>query len=322
MKKHKPVEYGIAMNLEGAVLLQQSDLNDKRIEKYYENHSPCHIYIICKRPKIYINPDSFKLNDNLINLNFRVQKGHEFKELSFSTPHPFNKGEKVSLDTEFPYNYFKLKGEKSGIVSSGKASLVLQSAREEFEHQTNMDFLDLEVIYVGQSYGKDGERTAIQRIRSHSTLQQIYSDANNKYIDQDVWILLCSFEQINMLAMNKNNGTEKEFELDWEKRSKNTFTTLMGGKFTGEQTINFTEAALIRYFQPKYNEIFKDSFPSKTHKSYEECYNLDVNSVVVGLDIFDMVKCKLYTEKVKRRKRHLITYNLHSKEDRKSMFNL
>ena len=33
--------------------------------------------------------------------------------------------------------------------------------------------LDFEVIYVGQGYGKGGSRNAIDRLRSHETLQMI-----------------------------------------------------------------------------------------------------------------------------------------------------
>jgi hypothetical protein len=51
------------------------------------------------------------------------------------------------------------------------------------------------------------------------------------------------------------------------------------------QVIAFTEAALIRFFQPPYNTQFRERFPSPDHKSYEECYHLDINGIFVSLDL-------------------------------------
>ncbi|TKG97822.1 hypothetical protein FC678_26315, partial [Peribacillus simplex] len=44
-----------------------------------------------------------------------------------------------------------------------------------------------------------------------------------------------------------------------------------------KQEINFTEAALIRYFQPKYNDIMKYRFPSRTHTEYSDLFKENVD---------------------------------------------
>lgn len=87
---------------------------------------------------------------------------------------------------------------------------------------------------------------------------------------------------------------------------------------TDRQKINFTEAALIKYFQPKYNIEFKDSFPSAKHKSYSECYKLDVRALTIELDTSDMIR-KIYTDTTGRKERHLKMCEFNSDKDRISM---
>jgi hypothetical protein len=67
---------------------------------------------------------------------------------------------------------------------------------QQFRHQFTK-YLDLKVLYIGQSYGVEGARTAPDRLQSHSTLQGIYSEAIIKNPDCEVWFILTSFEQID-----------------------------------------------------------------------------------------------------------------------------
>lgn len=66
-------------------------------------------------------------------------------------------------------------------------------------------------------------------------------------------------------------------------------------KFTDKQKINFIEASLIKAFKPEYNKEFKHSFPNKNHKSYRECYDLDINAMVIETGTSDMSRW-LYTK--------------------------
>ena len=85
-----------------------------------------------------------------------------------------------------------------------------------------------------------------------------------------------------------------------------------------KQKINFTEAALIQYFEPQYNKDFKGSFPSSKHKSYSECYNLDVKALTVELDTSEMTR-NIYTKKTGRKEYHIKMFEFNSDEDRISM---
>lgn len=78
----------------------------------------------------------------------------------------------------------------------------------------------------------------------------------------------------------------------------------------------------IKYFQPPYNKIYKDTFPNPAHKTYSECYELDINSICIEMHTLDMINCRMFSEKVEKSHSHYETYLLHSKEKRKSIFQL
>jgi len=56
------------------MVLQQSDLKSVKSYNYFDNDSPCHIYFICKRPRVTIKQDSFVATDESLIMTFRVQK--------------------------------------------------------------------------------------------------------------------------------------------------------------------------------------------------------------------------------------------------------
>jgi hypothetical protein len=193
---------------------------------------------------------------------------------------------------------------------NGKTAVLAQSLGPQFQK-----YLACEVLYVGQAFGENGSRTAPDRLESHSTLQEIYSDACSRAPDKEIWFCLWNFDPWLLVSFD---GRQQEYGTSTEVDSEH-IDTVLNTDITEEQRINFTEAALIRYFQPEYNVIYKDSFPSPKHTDYSECYNLDVNSVAVELNTEES-KVILWSEAVSPRWIHFIQYALHNKEERKAMF--
>jgi hypothetical protein len=141
--------------------------------------------------------------------------------------------------------------------------------------------LDLEVLYVGQAYGESGARSARDRLASHETLQGIYAEAIASAPDQEVWLLLLGLQEpYSMIQLGPTppvpflEPTEEEIASDLSR---------LWTRITEQQEINLAEASLIRYFAPPYNGIYKQTFPSPAHKTYSDCYELDLNTVGFGL---------------------------------------
>ncbi|HTM65535.1 MAG TPA: hypothetical protein VL093_04395 [Flavipsychrobacter sp.] len=316
--KKLPTEFGINMYLDKQLVLQQEDLGRVSGMNYFNEDSQCHIYFICRRPRISILKESFKATDSSIELVFRVQREDKYEEIPLVLPHYYGSSE-LAIESQYPYNTFKIfcKGEE---VSRIKAALFLQSNIRALE---NPSYLDFEVLYVGQSYGVEGARTAPERLANHSTLQGIYAEAMQKNPDYEIWLLLASFKQLNLTVMSPESHFEKE---DWEKDDERFTAVNKKLNYDGiseQQKINFTEAALIKYFQPPYNKTYKDSFPNPAHSTYSECYDLDINSVAIELDTHSAIGVSLFSQTVKPIfPAHMHDFLLHSAEERRSMFDV
>jgi hypothetical protein len=297
-------EFGLNMSVAYRFLLQQDNLSV--IDK--TDITP-HIYMICRRPRIGIRPESTVFTKNYVEGEFFIQKGEKKEIIEFKTPNKTNRDD-LKMYSDYPYTEFFVKSDAGEVVSSGKTALLMASCGSDL-----WKYLNLEILYIGQSFGVGGERSASERLKKHSTLQGIYSEAIQRSPDQEIWLLLSTFQEILLSSFDgskSNYGTSDEEDEEHIKEILNTEVSL-------QQKINFTEAALIKYFQPHYNKIFKDTFPNPKHTSYSECYDLDLNMVSVEFHT-EGLGTKLYSNEIDPKIRHFCMYPLHSKEKRMYMF--
>jgi hypothetical protein len=303
-------EFGLNMFGAGCVLLQQDRLN-KLEGTPFGAGSPCHIYLIGRRPRVVIMPESVQFKDGLVIGEFIIQRGAISEKHGFSTANIFGT-EKLKFECPYPHSEFKIADAAGNGLMWGKVALLVAMLDSNF-----WALLDFEVLYVGQSYGDEGNRSAPDRLQSHSTLQKIYAEAIRLSPDKEIWISLWSFETLLLSSfdgMAKTYGTTDEQDTQHLEKVLNT-------QITEQQKINFTEAALIRYFQPEYNILFKDTFPNPAHKTYAECYDIDLNLVSVELQT-ETLKCRFWSPKITPAWVHFATFPLHSPEERRSMFDV
>lgn len=315
--KRLPTEFGINMLLDKLMILQQSELADVNSYNYFDENSPCHIYFVCRRPRIIIDPNKFKATEECIEMLFKVQRQDKFQDHPLVFENPY-KDASITIESEYPFSTFKfLKGDK--VLSLAKAAVFLQGFDR---YYTNTTFLDLEVLYIGQSYGIDGARTAPDRLKSHSTLQGIYSKAIQNNPDFEIWLMLASFQQLTITMMDGHTKyTEEELKAD-DLRYADVYNKIHYEGINEQQKINFTEAALIRYFEPPYNIEYKNTFPNPAHKTYSECYELDINMVAIELDTMEKANVNIFSQSVEPNIFHIKTFMLHSSEERRSMLEI
>ncbi|MBW4622183.1 MAG: hypothetical protein KME17_22870 [Cyanosarcina radialis HA8281-LM2] len=306
-------EFGINMLARRFWLLQEDSLS--HLNEYDEfNEDPPHIYMIVRQPRVSLEPESFLIDGQFMRAKFKVQTKNDFRKGEFMLTLP-SAVPKLHLKCDYPYTEFSLYDEFG--VEFGKYKVALLLAKLNCLYADLSELISLDVLYVGQSYGVKGSRTAATRLKNHSTLQNIYFESIKRSPDRDIWLLFISFNQVKFITMDpKQQIYETSLKQDYKhiKRVMNT-------DISEQQKINFTEAALIRYFQPEYNKIFKKSFPNSAHQTYSECYELDINSIIVELqtqDIGYMIK----SDRVPPQWGHLAIFNIHSSEERKSMFEL
>ncbi|WP_318162115.1 hypothetical protein PG338_009445 [Riemerella anatipestifer] len=269
----------IIMYLHTYDIIQQQDFEIfEKIRSIRANSPNYNIYMVMKRPKISINPNFLDVDKEFIKLEFFVQNRDKKESRKVAINNNFGTTD-ISIETEYPYNYFKLKVPYNNFIF--KSNHILDEVQKLYPIKD--DLLDFEVLYIGQSFGENGSRDAIERLKSHSTLQKIYSEAMINNPDFDIWILLCDFRQISLTSINGMIKTNTSDETEVER-----LNNFLKGKFTYKQKINFTEAALIKTFKPPYNEKYKNTFPNPNHSSYSECYKLDINGIVIELDLSEI----------------------------------
>tara|TARA_R110001606_G_scaffold232260_1_gene379766 strand:+ start:124 stop:1107 length:984 start_codon:yes stop_codon:yes gene_type:complete len=276
------------------------------------------LYFILKRPKVSVDPESFVSKGNKANFSFKIHQQDGFSEIQLGIELKEAKSE-LDFITEYPYDMFGIADQTKPLIFARPGSLI---DSELVLNNINTDILDYEVLYVGQAYGKKGSREATERLSSHQTLQKIYTHSLTQNPDCDIWILFAEFTQVSMLMSLSQDLYKKSPEnKNHEQKLIENFFENNGLKFTEKQKINFTEGALIKYFEPKYNIELKNSFPSEKHKSYSECYNLDIRALSIELDTSEMIR-KLFSEKAPRKSYHSKMFEFKNTDERISILEM
>jgi hypothetical protein len=185
--------------------------------------------------------------------------------------------------------------------------------RSQLEQAT--DELKFKVKYIGQAYGKDGSRNAVDRLLKHETLQKIAIKGIPEGYRLTILMLAIQpnhrlYTVMNPFGKNKDDdGSRIRAGLD------KLYET------TEKERVSLYEAALIRYFYPEFNKEFKDSFPSTNLTILQDCYQKDFGGVVAEISI-ERFGYRLCSETVEAKDDHIARHNLHKKEDRKVFFGL
>ena len=309
MKQAKySIENTIAMKAGYRNLIQQNDFQDPNIKDSLKRN-PCHIYMICSRPKILFKKSSLNFNKDKYRCGFEyVKNGKEFfEEYEFPNTIGFS-----TYKLNEACNKIIIMDKHRNILTEGKSCLLYAHCISKYK-----EVLDLKVLYVGQAFGENGERLAAERLNSHSTLQKIYTDYMDNNPLEEIWLILWEFTPY-IMSMFGSFGRNAlcSFDETLEQYEKVRCTPI-----PLDQQITVIEAALIKYFAPRYNKEYKSSFPSSSHSSYQICYQLDFNNIAFELNTVN-ISTRLYSDTVKPEKYHIGHFFLQSGTDRKDMFNI
>jgi hypothetical protein len=142
-----------------------------------------------------------------------------------------------------------------------------------------------EVLYVGQAFGKGGERTAFDRLKSHSTLQRIYAENRP---DFDIWLTLCDIPDVTLLQDIDPKVSAEVTGDDDLAHATDVIKRAHDPRFVYRGALTMAEAGLIRYFMPHYNVMYKNSYPDSEHVHLSEAYGLDLVELIVEFHGFSV----------------------------------
>jgi hypothetical protein len=294
-KKKFDVEHALSIYATSFVVIPASHMYDEATISASANVlRSCHIYLIGLVPRVTL-VDATQIDQELIT-TYEVSGSR--RELRWDL------AAGARLEATADYWFIQMSnGERTWIPES----VAFRRLNDE------LDAVGFEVLYIGQAFGKDGTRNALDRLLKHETLQKI--SLLGFPATHSLQLLLLEIQPANRMITMFNPFAEDTAQ------GNARISAAIDKLFNTDESERITlyEASLIRYFQPKYNREFKDSFPSTNMKVLADCYEKDFNAIIAEICI-DELPFKLFTEHVGQSQYHTVRHDLHDEEDRKIFF--
>ncbi|MFM0428436.1 hypothetical protein PQQ75_05420 [Paraburkholderia aspalathi] len=215
----------------------------------------CNVYVIAARKRILIDSNSFSLSGNVMHGQLIVQRPDGIDRVPFRWSIP------DELTTEFgdvEDVAVALSGTHVNVSTARRSTLFAAHAivMQAESGLTDQD-RDLEVLYVGQGIGRSKQRSAIDRLLDHSTLQRILAESVTFSPESEILLLLYRFEHRKTIMSTGGDFNAEPVSNSDEERAH---LARMGNvALSRHAQVALAEAALIRYFQPVYNTMLKES---------------------------------------------------------------
>lgn len=289
------VEHALVMYASSFVQLPAAAIYDvKVLARYAAVAKRCHIYMIGTLPKVELEEARQEGSKLIVGLTVAGQ------------PHdlvmPLEDGFSLRHEGEIWY----LENEAGERVEPSVSAMMMQL------HRTT-ELLNFNIQYIGQAFGQAGERHALDRLVKHEKLQEIAVKGVGPHHQLNLLLIEVApkTRMTTVLAPNakKQDATGKRMAAGLDKL------------FGTTERVSLYEAAMIRYFQPKLNKEFKDSFPSTNLKVLQDCYAKDFAAVVAEFSI-DPIPYFLCSDAIARRPDHIAKHDLRSQTDRKAFFSI
>lgn len=277
------------------------------------------LYLVARRNRISLDPKSLKITRNKDKIcgKLVVNIEDEKKRFPFTFHCPLEGNITAIGETEYPHVHLRF------IVDGYHHAQVRIHDVLRFSKHDLGEYANLKIEYIGQSYGTDGSSDAMTRLigktgkQGHGSLQKVLSDLNEKRPDQEVHILLYSYESYkNYIHAGGKVAPLHDFDHD-----ESRFDRLLTAKYGRENRIDLAEASLIRYFEPKYNDIYKKTFPQKTHDMLQFLFEYDVTGLAVSISTLEH-NLKVFSDKVNASSIHCPQYSILKDSERASFLDL
>ncbi|MGE6664481.1 YecA family protein [Paenibacillus xylanexedens] len=298
-------EFGLNAYTSHCITFYPNDLRKLEFDEKY------HIYTINMIPKLTFIKSSLRIDKEKIYIEMSMKIKEEEKIRGFD----FNFSG-VSDHRNLHINFDN--ASKTIEITDNNGYGIAERALYFYLKRTTLE-LNSEILYIGRAFGTSGNRTAKDRLISHSTLQEIQSDFLFNEPSGEIVISLLEFTPQLITSFD---GVSKDYEKSDEEDIAH-MREVMGSNplRLHSHMINVIEAAMINYFKPKYNKLLKNNFPNIENLGYSHYYDLDYNSIMVEIDI-EALNSNVHTDNATYSLWEPITYPLHSEETRKSMFNI
>jgi hypothetical protein len=150
--------------------------------------------------------------------------------------------------------------------------------------------LMFKVLYIGQAFGKFGNRTVGMRLSGHPTLQKILIDTSTQHPGETVSLLYLRFQTRGVVSACYSVDNDEKVSLA---EKLNTVTKRYDSKFF----VSIAESLLVHKFQPIWNErlVYADPEYANT-KSLKRMKNDGFDVISVGISPDPPLNVRLYSD--------------------------
>ncbi|MGX9731990.1 hypothetical protein ACWYXO_15385 [Janthinobacterium aestuarii] len=315
--------------IEGAVELFSSDPFVFRPAELYQIKGDLrkameryNLYLVARRPRMSLIPSSLILgrDGESVTGTIEAQVGAVRNEIRFKTflPAPLQAAQLGEHKYPFDYLHFYT---PDGTSVHLRLHDVLR-----FSDVPKSSLTDMQVEYVGQAFGDAGERDVVDRLIGntgkvgHGSLQKVLAEVNANHPDQEVHLLLYSFEfhKRHIILGGFLGQPEPRHSID---SAPNRFEQFFETEIGRNIRIDLAEAALIRYFAPAYNDIYKKTFPTETHKILDRLHELDITGLAVSLSTLEH-NIRVVSKRAAPSDAHCATFPITTDQNRLSFLEL
>jgi hypothetical protein len=305
-------EAAVLQATKGVALIKPAELPTiAKSAKAIAELAEAHVYFVCQRPRVRLVKGGTRKSDGIpFTVNITDKGGTLTKE--FLIPDKSLQPEVTAIEPEKNGAYM--------VVTDGQRDITPMMPLEgllPFAGGQLPELANLEVVYVGQAFGEDGSRTAIDRLPSHSTLQQVLADLAHVSWWKEPVLLLFTYDAPQFIMKLDGQGSP---EITGDEDLAH-YMSIRTEPLSDAQAISIAEASLIRYFQPHYNTHFKGNYPTSELRHLQDAYRLDYNAIITEIDTEDLYfntfsKIRLPAE------HHIAQFDLHDPKERMSFFEI
>lgn len=269
-----------------------SNLRDHIPEALVERIDKCHLYMICKRPRLSLVPNTITWNAYSISMKVSCALNgvtHE-GEVQVTRP-PELRDAKAFTASRFPHREL--------LALDQDGNVIQEMLFANFAHV--IDFLpsfakQLEVLYVGKGLSKNAQ----DRLTNHETLQKVLAEINSDDPESEVFALVYRFDYQRSVG---GMVTDKADALRWIQRHKNK-----PYKPTLDDQVSLIEAATISYFRTaKYNSHYIN-FPSTDTDAARRAREFEAEYIVVEIDNENIGGVPIFSQRVEPQATHYVVH--------------
>ncbi len=283
-----PIEFYLEFQSNDRFVYRVSDLEE--LEKQHRQEvirrlDQCHIYLLCKRPRVWIVSDSVVMDGSVVKFEVAFRQVGVERRFQTSLDQEFVGFPGTCLDVS-PYPHRSIIARDSDGVQVGETLLA------NFVHimpGLPSEVRDLEVVYVGKGL----RRSAQDRLRHHETLQRLLSDVSASEPDKEIFALVHSFEMRKPMMALANAQAIITGDVAAVRYQK-----VLAYRPPLAHQVALIEASCISYFQTGAYNSHYIRFPEGSYQFLNPVRDADFAALVVQLDNTNIGGQRVYSSTV------------------------